>query len=194
MTLHVEPLDQEDYDSIIMDARVGDLESLKNIFTNIIHPSLLLMCKDKQSESTPLHMAAANGHLDVVKYLLSLVEKDKITQWTNTQNETGNTCLHWASLNGHLNIVKLLCEEYNADPFIKNKFGHDSIFEAENNGREDVETYYLQKYNIEPKLEENNGTDTPILDIKIKEGTEIENITKEATEVLREEAEKLNIC
>lgn len=35
-----------------------------------------VMCKDKQGY-TPLHAAAVSGHLDVVKYLMRLVEEVK---------------------------------------------------------------------------------------------------------------------
>ena len=118
----------------------------------------------------------------------------------NKQNGTGNTALHWASLNGKLDIVKLLCEEYDADPFIKNKFDHDAIFEAENNGQEEVETYYLKKYDVEPEANDDDDQDTSasqepasVDNVEIKEGTEIEQVTKEATEALREQTEKLEI-
>lgn len=200
MSLHKGPLDQEDQEAIILDARAGDLESLEDIFTNLIDPSTLTECYDELSSSSPLHMAAANGHYEVVKYLLSIVPKDKVKAWVNKQNGTGNTALHWASLNGKLDIVKLLCEEYDADPFIKNNFDHDAIFEAENNGQEEVETYYLKKYDVEPEVNDDDDQDTSasqepasVDNVEIKEGTEIEQVTKEATEALREQTEKLEI-
>lgn len=195
MPLHTDPLDQEDQDAIILDSRAGDLDSLKDIFTNLVHPKLLTTCYDSVSKSTPLHMAAANGHLEVTKYLLSIAEPSEVKQWVNTRNETGNTALHWASLNGNLEIVKLLCEEYDADPFIRNDFDHDAIFEAENSGKEDVENYYLKKYDVEPDQEEQAKEQEPATtsNVQIKEGTEIEQVTKEATEVLRHETEKLNL-
>ena len=40
----------------------------------------------------PLHMAAMEGHLPIVKYLIETVA-DK-----NPSNEVGNTPLHWAAL------------------------------------------------------------------------------------------------
>ena len=64
-------------------------------------------------------MAAANGHLPVVKYLILLLEKDDVKQLLEAKNENGNTALHWASYNGHLEVVEYLVEEVNADPFIK---------------------------------------------------------------------------
>ena len=192
MSLHKEPLDQEDQDAIILDARAGDLDSLKEIFTTLIDPCMLQTCRDSISRSTALHMACGNGHLETAKYILSLIPKDQLKEYINLQNETGNTALHWAALNGHLPIVELLCDEFEADPFIRNSFGHDAIFEAENNGKEEVETYFLKKYDVEPVSEEednNNNAES----VQVSKGTEIEDVTKEAAEVLSEATEKLNI-
>lgn len=197
MTLHTEPLDQEDQDSIILDARAGDLESLKEIFTTLIHPKLLITCLESETKSTTLHMACANGHTDVVKYLLTLVKEnatsEELKDYVNKQNETGNTALHWASLNGKLDVVKLMCGEYEANPFIRNKFDQDAIFEAENNGKEEVEAYFLEKYDVEPEQDASSQDKGTAPEVQVKEGTEIEQVTKEATEALRKDTEQLSI-
>lgn len=197
MGLHTGALEQEDQDAIILDARAGDLESLKEIFSTLIHPSLIASCEDSTSHSTPLHMASGNGHLEVVKFLVDSVNSNskdeaQLKEFINKKNETGNTALHWASLNNKLDIVKFLCDEYEADPFIRNNFGHDAIFEAENNGNEEIENFYLKKYDVEPENDASNDTDA----VQFKEGTEIEQVTKEAHEVqeqLREKTQNLNI-
>lgn len=190
MSLHSDPLDQEDQDAIILDARCGDLESLKDIFTNLVDPKLIVTCRDAVTQSTPLHMAAANGHKEVVQYLASLVtDSAELKKWVNSQNETGNTALHWASLNGSLECVKFLCEELGADPFIRNNFDHDAIFEAERGNKEEVENFYLQKYDVEPENDETAQAES----VEVKEGTEIEQVTKEATEALRLETDKLSL-
>nr|CAN68062.1 hypothetical protein VITISV_032610 [Vitis vinifera] len=49
-----------------------------------------------------LHMAAANGHLDVVEFLISSGVD------LNASNVEKNTPLHWACLNGHIEVVKNL--------------------------------------------------------------------------------------
>ncbi|KAF2291842.1 hypothetical protein GH714_035817 [Hevea brasiliensis] len=49
-----------------------------------------------------LHMAAANGHLDIVEYLIS----QRVD--LNASNEEKNTPLHWACLNGRIEVVKKL--------------------------------------------------------------------------------------
>lgn len=154
--MHTDPLNQEDQDAIILDSRAGDLDSLKDIFTNLVHPKLLTTCYDSVSKSTPLHMAAANGHLEVIKYLLSIAEPSEVKQWVNTRNETGNTALHWASLNGNLEIVKLLCEEYDADqkPSTFKLFYYGDP--AKNNGFDELERlreYAFYVRDIQPSWE-----------------------------------------
>lgn len=199
MTLHTEPLDQEDQDSIILDARAGELESLQEIFSTLIHPKLLTTCLESENRSSALHMASANGHVDVVNYLLKLAKENSASEkelkdYVNMQNETGNTALHWASYNGNLDVVKILCDEYDADPFIRNKFDQDAIFEAENNGKEDVEAYFLEKYNVEPEQQDDETKESGSAPaVQVTEGTEIEQVTKEATEALRKDTEKLSI-
>ncbi|SCU93078.1 LANO_0E02960g1_1 [Lachancea nothofagi CBS 11611] len=193
MGLHTEPLDQEDQDAIILDARSGDLESLKDIFTNLVDPKLIVTCRDAHTKSTALHMAAANGHVQVIEYFASLVESipEESVKWVNSQNETGNTALHWASLNGKLDCVQVLCDKLGADPFLRNTFDHDAIFEAERGSHEEVETFYLKKYDVEPDSQPQDGSTDDT--VQITEGTEIEQVTKDATEALRQETENLKL-
>jgi len=79
-------------------ARYGDLEDVQAILKE--NPGLV----DYQDEygSSPLLMAAGNGHCDVIKVLIE--HKANI----NSSNSSQNTPLHWAALNGHLEAVKLL--------------------------------------------------------------------------------------
>lgn len=178
-------LTQEEQDSIIYDARVGDLESLTIIFDTEVEPSLLLTIQDEYSLSTPFHMASANNHSKTLEYLISLVEKDEDKKTVlNKQNESGNTALHWASYNGLLDIVKILCEN-GADPFIRNQSNNDAIHEASNNDHEDVEDYLLEKYGniVEEEVEGSDEEDASEDRIKFNEGTEIESVTEEARKI-----------
>ncbi|AOA60518.1 Ankyrin repeat-containing protein [Komagataella phaffii CBS 7435] len=179
-------LTQEEVDILIDEARYGELDSLKEIFQQI-DPKVLLSIHNDITLTTPFHMAAANGHTKVLDYLLSLIPKEEVKTVINKQNESGSTALHWSALNGHLEVVKLLCEKYDADPFIKNSAGHDAIYEAEMNNKEDVETYFLEKYSVEP--ENNHDDDT----VEFNEGTEIQNATKDAVDSLSKDAEKVSI-
>ena len=59
----------------------------------------------------PLHYAAINGQLDMVKYLV--VEQHCDPMDKNKYNETP---LHYACINGHLNIVQYLISELHCNP------------------------------------------------------------------------------
>ncbi|CDR44017.1 CYFA0S13e01640g1_1 [Cyberlindnera fabianii] len=172
-------LTQEEKEIIIEDARYGDLETLQEIFGEL-PGSLILECIDSETQVTPIHMASANGHFDTVKYLLEQVPRESATSLVNRQNFEGNTALHWAALNGHLKVVELLCDEYEADAFLKNKFGNDAIYEAEKNGREEVETYFLKKFDVEP-VGEDGEVDVNVSsnDVEVNPGKEIDQISKE---------------
>lgn len=196
-----EKLDFEDKESIVLDSRFGELESLKDIFENMVDPSLIITDNiEDENGNTPLHMAACNGHLDVIKYLLQLLEnnalikKDRIYEWVAAKNNSGNTALHWATLTNQLEVIKFLCENWKADPLISNNLGQDSIFVSETNQLQEIEKYYLNNYDIEPEEEEEEeeGQNEDIKfsseDVCYKEGTEINEMTKDAEIALQEMA------
>lgn len=175
-------LTQEEMDAVIYDAREGDLESLREIFEEIGGATIKAI-KDDITLSTPIHMACANGHLELLKYLLNLVSLEEALVLANQKNDTGNTPLHWASFNGHLPIVELLCDKYQSDPFIKNELGHDAIYEANNNEQEDIENWFLMKYAPEDQINmEEIGEDTKITYTPGKESKEADDEAKKAEE------------
>ncbi|BAT88718.1 hypothetical protein VIGAN_05230100 [Vigna angularis var. angularis] len=82
----------------LLDAvRYNDMDDVKSLEAN----GVPLDSKDDQGR-TALHMAAANGHVDIVEYLI-IKGVD-----LNAPNEEKNTPLHWACLNGHVEVVKKL--------------------------------------------------------------------------------------
>lgn len=69
--------------------------------------------------------------------MLSVSGPKPAPELINAINEAGNTPLHWAALNGHLESVKLLIQS-GADITIFNQAGHDAVFEAEINDKNEV--------------------------------------------------------
>ncbi|KAL6930492.1 hypothetical protein ACO0R3_003611 [Hanseniaspora guilliermondii] len=190
-------LDDEDKTSIVLDARYGDLGSLKEIFEEMIDSSLLITDNIvDDNKNTPLHMAACNGHLDIIKYLMGLLKTndlitdEQIFNWVSSKNGSGNTALHWATLTNQLEVIKYLCEEWKADPLIKNDLGQDCIFVSETNQLTKIEAYYLTNYDVEPEDESEDEGETEDIkfsseDVEFKEGTEINEMTKDANEALK---------
>ncbi|CAM0142198.1 ankyrin repeat-containing protein [Umbelopsis sp. WA50703] len=126
-------------DDILYCARYGELEEL----TNANFPTSYLLAAD-ESGNTALHMACANGHLEVVKYLVEKIASlDDAAKYINYQNEQGNAALHWAALNGHLEIVKLLVTSHGADMKIKNSAGRSPIYEAQAYNHDKVAEFFL---------------------------------------------------
>lgn len=179
-------LTQDEMDAIIYDAREGDLPFLKEVFTEMIPGLLLPTIKDNTTLSTPIHMAAANGHYETVKYLLSLVEHDIAVELVNALNESGNTPLHWACYNGHLDIVKLLVEEFGAEVYAKNSSHHDALFEAESNGQTEVGNWLLLRFAVEQEVTiDDSGEDTKITYTPGNESYAIDQETLKDLESLR---------
>ncbi|KAF2125359.1 ankyrin, partial [Dothidotthia symphoricarpi CBS 119687] len=136
-------LDEETIDDILYFARANEASELSTLLTDLAtttkasQADILAAVIDSNSKNSPLHYAAGNGHDEIVKILLSTP-----SPILNATNESGNTALHWASLNGHLPSVKLLVEA-GADVTIINSAGHDAVFEAEINDKNDVVDWLL---------------------------------------------------
>ncbi|SNX87368.1 uncharacterized protein MEPE_06078 [Melanopsichium pennsylvanicum] len=96
-------LTSDQIDELLLSARYGDLEDLQTTLSTNTSAELLLSIKNEDS-NTLLHYASANGHLNLVQYLLPYSN----LAYLLSQNISGNTALHWAALNGHLDVVKAL--------------------------------------------------------------------------------------
>ncbi|KAM3236430.1 hypothetical protein P3L10_016467 [Capsicum annuum] len=79
-----------------------------------------LCCQNKKNESA-LHIAANEGHTEVVLVLLACIEdhnnNKKLTRMTDA---SGDTALHKAVRSQHLDVVKLLAKEYFEFEFLPN--------------------------------------------------------------------------
>ncbi|CAO2647257.1 Nn.00g081790.m01.CDS01 [Neocucurbitaria sp. VM-36] len=140
--------DEDAIDEILYLARANEAAELESYLsqlsaqTNRPKAELVIAAVDPYSKNSALHYAAANGHNDVVKLLISTSADKPAAAFINAVNEAGNTPLHWAALNGHLESVKLLMQS-GADVTIFNKAGHDAVFEAELNDKQEVVDWLL---------------------------------------------------
>jgi hypothetical protein len=82
------------------------------------------------------------GSIDIIKLLFSTSTEKPAPEFLDAVNESGNTPLHWAALNGHLESVKLLIQS-GADVTIINRAGHDAVYEAEINDKNEVVDWLL---------------------------------------------------
>ncbi|KAL2833509.1 ankyrin repeat-containing domain protein [Aspergillus pseudoustus] len=144
-------LTPDQVDDLIYSARVGDLEALQSDLSTLsvqysVPQSVVIASAiDTEPEeeggtgSCLLHFPAANGNVEILTHLLSLLvqapsssalSKEDMAAVINLRNHSGNTALHWAALNTHLECVKALVEA-GADVSIKNQAGLDAVFLAE---------------------------------------------------------------
>nr|GEY84957.1 hypothetical protein [Tanacetum cinerariifolium] len=116
----------EHVDSLLEAARYNDLYDVKSL------ASIGVSLDSKDAEGrTALHMASANGNIDIVNYLIS----NKVD--VNARNVEDNTPLHWACLNGHIEIVKILIIA-GADVSRLNKHEQTPVDEAAIGGKMNV--------------------------------------------------------
>ncbi|KFX89217.1 hypothetical protein V490_07161 [Pseudogymnoascus sp. VKM F-3557] len=144
-------LSEDDTDDLIYFARAGELGDLKEALDGLCKregcevDEVLGVAVDGESKNGVLHMAAANGHSDIIKHLLTTISSSSsLPTLLNSRNAAGNTPLHWAALNGHLTAVQVLVEA-GADPYIQNGVGHDAIYEAEVNDRNEAVEWMLKE-------------------------------------------------
>ncbi|KAF8472026.1 ankyrin repeat-containing domain protein, partial [Kalaharituber pfeilii] len=146
-------LDPDTIDDLLYFSRTNDLPELLSTLSEIraslalpadadTDAGILCAAVDPESGNTVVHMAAANGHVDLLTQLLTSPPLAAVRKLLNIQNSAGNTALHWCSLNGHLAVVKLLVER-GASPTVLNKSGHDAVWEAETAGKAEVVEWLL---------------------------------------------------
>jgi ankyrin repeat protein len=117
----------EEYSSEFMDAaRYGELDDLKLMWN---HERLRQLIDFKslvedETQTSPLMLACANGHLDCVEFLVETVQTD-----INHQNVNGNCALHWSALNGHSVCVEYLISK-GANVLLENSFQRTPFDEA----------------------------------------------------------------
>jgi hypothetical protein len=159
-------LDEDAIDEVLYLARTNEAAELESYLSEVSAQTkrskaeILIAAIDPYSKNSALHYGAANGHngtvsassilysiyltgsIDIIKLLFSTSTEKPAPEFLNAVNESGNTPLHWAALNGHLESVKLLIQS-GADVTIINRAGHDAVYEAEINDKNEVVDWLL---------------------------------------------------
>ncbi|KAI8927037.1 ankyrin repeat-containing domain protein [Entophlyctis helioformis] len=152
-------------------ARYGELDELKQLIEahkDTVSLREAALCRSETGGHTPLHMAAANGHVSVLEYLVSglttvtalstsiePVSADAQKAAVNVQNDEGSTPLHWASLNGHLDAVNLLLA-HGARATLRNKAGKSAVTVAAQADKAEIVDVLLKSYD-EDDVDEEDG-------------------------------------
>lgn len=100
---------------------------------------------DPQTGNLPIHIAAQNGHLEIIKHLAGVCKVD-----VNVFNKQGNTPLHMAIEYDYLDTALCLIEEFNASKMLSNRAGKLSGKGIE--GNKTVELLALAKAETESEL------------------------------------------
>ena len=69
-----------------------------------------------QDGKDALHLAAAGGHLDVIKFL-----SPRFVVKVHDRTDGGYTMLHWAAQEGHSQVARYLVQELNMNPKDRDK-------------------------------------------------------------------------
>ena len=97
-----------------------------------------------------LHVAAAYGHLNIVRYFIEDRKLNAATESTNKE-----TPLHFAALNGHLHIVKYLVGTQLVDPTSLDNNHCSPLHNACRSGNIDVVKYLMSEIQQQQPLDVN---------------------------------------
>lgn len=113
--------------------------------------------------STALHTAAAQGHIDVVNFLLEID-----SNLAKIARNNGKTVLHSAARMGHLEVVKALVSKDPSTGFRTDKKGQTALHMAVKGQKEDIVLELIRPDPSVLKSEDNKGNTA--LHIAIKKG------------------------
>ncbi|QRW12643.1 ankyrin repeats [Ceratobasidium sp. AG-Ba] len=115
----------DDYEDLLLSCRYGDIDDVR-AFVEKFGQEAVAAARDENG-NTVLHMTCANGHEDILTYLLPFLPSNLLS----VQNSSKSTALHWAATNKHLGTVQKLAESQPSLIDIKNAAGRTPLGEAE---------------------------------------------------------------
>lgn len=138
---------QEAQEEWMESCRYGDLDVVRVLIERF---SDLIQYHHADNLNTGLHMACANGHVNVVKLLIVGY------QHPFSKNSSGNTPLHWAAANGQAEVVEFLTTQtlVPIDVLEKNDFGRSALTEGFTSQKEQV---------VKSLLEHDSATEEKLL-------------------------------
>ena len=190
-----ESIDEDTMHDILYLARIGELAELKALLTEVANDrqlpstvSILYASRDAVTGNCAAHLAAANGHVDVLSYIHELdagllgleVHSDATLDGSEdstrntpvslltSPNLSGNTPLHYAALNGALEAAKILVSSIPSSDSsmreafvkVKNHAGKTAIFEAEIAGKESLVSFLLGVVDDSKNVSGSGGEET----------------------------------
>ena len=108
--------------------------------------------------SIPLRLACLSGNLDLVKYLILILDEGSDP---NDENSEGQTPLHGAALGGHLHVTKFLIEHCKVDSACKDNSGWTPLHDACQGGHLTVAEYLIEEQKCDPTCSDKDGQ-TPL--------------------------------
>ncbi len=111
---------------------------------------------EKNNGNTPIHIAAAEGHVETVRHLISKHSGD-----IDSTNNENNTPLMLAVLNGHAHVFDMLVKEFNISCHTRSNNGYTFLHCASEGGHIDLIDKLVIEYGLDLGDVDNNGN-TPL--------------------------------
>ena len=111
----------------------------------------------KSGRINPFHLAADNGHVNIMKLLLSFS-----SSLLAMADHDGNTPLHHACAHGYLPVVLYLCNEVKHPLMARNKLGETPLHLATKHCHLEVVKYLIDEKGFDPATKDSMIGSTPL--------------------------------